>query len=83
MIREVVTIMSELENAGNGIPQDATTEVEAVSTEPIDAQAVADAVEEPTAAAPEPAAEPQDENDDNFEAAFEKTMRQIRAGPNH
>jgi 4-hydroxy-3-methylbut-2-enyl diphosphate reductase len=80
MIREVVTIMSELENAGNGIPQDATTEVAAASTEPIDAQAVADAVEEPTAVAAEPATEPQEENDDNFEAAFEKTMRQIRSG---
>lgn len=80
-IREVKQVMSELEKTTvETIEAEAPAEVVAETTEPAVAEAVAETVAVADAEAPAKEAEEAEFAPDNFEQAFEKTVKRIRPG---
>ena len=79
-IREVYSRMSELEKTIETIEAEAPAEVVAETTEPVAEETVAETVAVEAEAAAEPVQEAVEETGDNFEQAFEKTVKRIRPG---
>ena len=86
-IREVYTRMSELEKTIETIEAEAPAEVVAETTAPVAEEPVAETVaveaeeaQEPVAEEAAPVVEAAEEAADNFEQAFEKTVKRIRPG---
>lgn len=80
-IREVYLRMSELEKTIETIEAEAPAEVVAENTAPVAEEPVAETVAvEAEEVKEEQAAEPVEESADNFEQAFEKTVKRIRPG---
>jgi 4-hydroxy-3-methylbut-2-enyl diphosphate reductase len=72
--------MSELEKTIETIEAEAPAEVVAETTEPVAEETVAETVAVEAEAAAEPVQEAVEETGDNFEQAFEKTVKRIRPG---